>query len=100
MFVSYSDKNWSLGFDTRFLSASKYDPGARSAEYYADNTVPHRIYNDLSVRRRIKDTFELGFGINNVFDVKPPMYPGAYSGAGGRYDTIGRYFHITGKVTL
>jgi len=100
MFVSYSDQDWSLGFDTRFLSASKYDPAARSAEYYADNTVPHRIYNDLSVRRRIEDTFELGFGVNNLFDVKPPMYPGAYFGGGGRYDTIGRYFHLTGKITL
>lgn len=99
-YASYQTDNFGIGLDTRFLSASKYDPNAVSDEYYADNTVPARIYNDVNVRTRVNEQFELGLGINNIFDVKPPRFPGAYSGGGGRYDTMGRYFHATVKLAL
>jgi len=99
LLTSYSTDTYNISFDTRFISAAKFDPNV-SDEYYEQNSVPAKLYNDIAVQHIFADIFEVGVGIKNLFDVAPPYIPTLNTGGGGRYDTIGRYFFTTVKVKL
>lgn len=91
LLINYTIDDFTLSADTRFISASKYDPNV-GEEYYEINDVPAKVYNDLAVSYAVDDGMQIGAGVKNVFNVFPPALPGLYAGGGGRYDTMGRYF--------
>lgn len=97
IFVNYDIGRASIGLDTRYISKSKWNKNVQSDEVYEDNSVPTRIYNDLSFRYSLTDNLSLTGGINNVFDVKPPYMPSTYLGL-GYYDNVGRYFFTSVKA--
>ncbi|WP_253718129.1 TonB-dependent siderophore receptor [Sphingomonas sp. AP4-R1] len=98
--VSYDVGKFSAAVDTRFISAALYYPDAVSVEYVDQNRIPSRTYNDISVIYRINDGLSFGVGVNNVFNVEPPIFPGLESGGSGRYDAIGRYFFASLKAKI
>lgn len=98
--TSYSNKDLSIAFDTRFIGASKYDSTVTSNEFYEDNTIKSFVYNDLSITKTIQDKFDISFGINNIFDVKPPLFPSVQYDEGGYYDIVGRYFFTSFRVKI
>lgn len=96
--VSYDLGGLGLSVDTRFVSSALYYPNHVSAEYVDQNHIPSRTYNDVSAFYEFKNHLTLGMGINNLFNVTPPAFPGLESGASGNYDAIGRYFFVTAKM--
>lgn len=100
LYLGYDIGNFGASFDTRFISStvlSKNQPDY----YYGDaNHVPAKIYNNISFRYTIDDRYTLGLGVNNLLDVRPTDTIFVWAGAGGRYDTIGRYFFGTLSLKL
>lgn len=99
LLTTYSLSDYSVTLGTQFISASLFNPNA-IPDQYDDNSIPAMVYNDLSASRSFGDRFDLTFGVKNLFDAKPPMLPDVYSGGGGRYDTVGRYFFTRIGVKL
>jgi outer membrane receptor protein involved in Fe transport len=97
LLTSYDIGNFTVSLDTRFIGASKYDVNVDSEESYDDNTVPSRLYNDIAFRYRVTDDYMIGFGVNNVGNVKPPYMPTLYYNS-SMYDIVGRYFYANVKV--
>jgi iron complex outermembrane recepter protein len=91
--TAYEVGKVNVALETRFMSASTYDVNAISPESHPDNTVPAMVYNDLSLQYQIGD-HRIGFGIRNLFDVKPPNMPVLYADS-QTYDIVGRYFFTT-----
>ncbi len=99
LFTGYDLGRVSIGLDTRFVSATTYDVNAQSRESYDNNSIPARVYNDLSIRYDLGRGMSFGLGVNNLFNVYPPARPGVYEGS-VYYDNIGRYVHANVKVKL
>jgi outer membrane receptor protein involved in Fe transport len=97
LLTSYDIGNFTVSLDTRFIGASKYDVNVDSGESYDDNTVPSRLYNDIAFRYRVTDQYMVGFGVNNVANVKPPYMPTLYYNS-SMYDIVGRYFYANVKI--
>lgn len=97
LFANYDLGRVSVGLDTRFTGAAKFDVNATSDEQYSDNSVPGRLYNDLSVQYRISDEFSVSLIMNNLFDTKPPYMPTMFLGL-GYYDIVGRSFAVSAKA--
>lgn len=98
--TSYDIGKLSVALDTRFISATLVYPNNVGDEYVNENEIPSRTYNDLSAQVRVTQRLKVGAGVNNIFDVTPPVYPGTATGAGGRYDTVGRYFFATANLSF
>jgi len=51
-------------------------------------------YHDVSARWQINDTFEFGFGVRNLTDIKPPYFDWPLDGNTdpSTYDALGRYY--------
>jgi len=99
-FINYMIEDLSLNWNGRFVGSAMHDENAATKEVYEDNSVPSRMYNNLSASYNFDDEFRLTLGVNNLFDVEPPYMPGTYLGAAGRYDSVGRYFFISGKANF
>lgn len=99
LLASYKIGGLNVSLDTQFISASKYDVNVDSPESYDDNTVPSRIYNDLSVTYDVNDKYRVGFGIKKIGDVRPPYMPTLYYNS-SMYDIVGRYYFATIRVVL
>jgi outer membrane receptor protein involved in Fe transport len=66
-------------------------------QQFAGNEVDPKIYTDLQARFNFTPRYALYVGMNNAFDVKPPLIPTPYvqtstgtNTAAGAYDVIGR----------
>jgi len=99
LITSYDLDTFGISLTTRFISKARYDVNALTDEQYEDNSVPARIYNDLALNYMVDERFNLTFGVSNVFNVDPPLFPGANYG-GGQYDTAGRRFYATARMNL
>lgn len=99
-FVNYELNDLSLTWNGRFVGSAMHDENAATDEVYEDNSVPSRMYNDVSVSYDFQEKYRLTFGVNNVFDVEPPYMPGTYLGASGRYDVIGRYLFVSARANF
>lgn len=101
--------NTNLGYDVgrfgmqlqgRFISASKYDNTYVEGVDINDNSVPSRLYVNLSAQYKLLDSdlgnVEIFAVINNLLDKDPPLVPVYGVGATNfaYYDAIGR----AGKV--
>ncbi|NJC09060.1 TonB-dependent receptor plug domain-containing protein [Polymorphobacter fuscus] len=91
LLTSFDTERYTVSLGTQFISAAKVDPNV-SEEFYDDNDIPAMVYNDVQVTRRFDNGLEIGLGIKNLLDTKPPYNPATLYGGGGRYDPIGRTF--------
>ncbi len=68
-------------------------------QYATDLRLKSRSYIDLSASFSVKDVYKLNIGVNNVFDIDPPLVGGSNCPSGSCngntysqvYDTLGRY---------
>jgi len=97
--LAYNIGKFGIANNTRIIGASQYDVNAMSDEVYSKNRVPHKIYNDFALSFAPVDDFNMTFGLRNVFDVKPAYYPTLFLNS-GVYDQVGRYFFVSGNITL
>jgi outer membrane receptor for ferrienterochelin and colicin len=99
--------NFDVSINWRYVSAVKVaaaspNPILASPYDQADYVLASRSYVDLGVDWRVNDQFELRAGVNNVFDMDPPVvgtdwqagitansntYPGVY-------DALGRWLFV------
>ena len=89
-------RSFSLAWSVRYIAASKVDIDD-SLLFDNDNNVASRTYNDVYATYVFaKPQVQLSFGINNLFNVAPPLNASTYegTGAGALYDNIGRYFFM------
>lgn len=63
------------------------DPDAAPFPYYKA-----KLYNDLRIEADVNDEFSAYFGVDNVFDVRPPLDL-LGTEAGSPYDPTGRFFY-------
>lgn len=99
--VGYTLNDLRLGLNTRYISSTNYGVGPHiTSEYYDYNDIPSRLYHDLSFGYRINDNIHLSAGVNNVLDQDPPIFPHTIYGAGGRYDTVGRWYFLNLDVNF
>ncbi|MDG2533842.1 TonB-dependent receptor [Sphingomonas sp. HITSZ_GF] len=93
--IAYSDGGLNLAWNTRYVGKSSLDV-QRTSEYNGFLKVDQRFYHDVFASYKLPSDFTLQFGINNLFDTKPPRTPSTYTGAfdGSLYDNIGRSFYI------
>ncbi len=82
--------------DWRYIGGVNLDNGATGT---ADSHIPSYSYFDLSALWRVKDKYTFSIGVNNIFDIQPPVI-GANEllgtfGNGNTfpqvYDALGRY---------
>jgi outer membrane receptor protein involved in Fe transport len=94
--TTYDVGNFGVALSTRYWGDGKGNVNATSEEQYDDNTVPSRMYNDLSGRYSFGD-HTVNLSVNNLFDVKPPQMafgePGIYANS-TVYDLVGRYYSV------
>jgi outer membrane receptor protein involved in Fe transport len=104
LMTSYSIGKITVGVNTRFISATEYDP-TKSLEYYEFQHIPAYVYNDVTLNFRATRQLTLSAGVKNISNVQVPLElyantisphlaNGSTSGAAGAayYDAIGRYF--------
>jgi iron complex outermembrane receptor protein len=88
-----------LHLATRWVGEAKYN-NAYTAEDINDNSVPSRVYFDVSGRYKLdvfgKEGLQVFAGVKNLFDRDPPPVPvnfiDPYATNPTFYDVIGRYF--------
>ncbi len=97
-FASYSLDKFNLAWSTQFRGASLHATDAASDETFDTNRVPSYWNHDLSMGLDVSEQFRFTFGINNLFDAKPPQVPDTYTGGDGVFDVVGRSFFVGAKV--
>ena len=101
LYLAYTLGDFSIGLNNQFIGAAVTSQNHASPEYYGEfNKVPAKVYTNLSLRHTIDERYTLGFGVNNVLNVKPTDTANVWNGGAGRYDTIGRYFFGTLSLKL
>jgi len=90
---------FSIAWTMRYISPTKADLNV-GPEYRDDNNVARRLYNDIYVKYDVTSKFQVGAGVNNIFDAHPPFSADTYTGTfgGSLYDNIGTYFFLTAGV--
>ncbi len=116
--ATYGAGPYSINWTTTYLSpltdtvrdefAETADALGLSNEIASHNEIGSRFYHDVQVRARVGDRqgMELFFGVNNLFDRKPPkledtVFYGTVTGtttAADIYDPIGRRFYAGAQV--
>lgn len=96
LLTSYQIGKFGISLDTQFRSATNVNVNSTSNEQYEDYSISPYVLNNLSMRYDVTEKYQIGFGINNVFGVKAPYYPGTY--ASTIFDQVGRYFY--GSIAL
>jgi outer membrane receptor protein involved in Fe transport len=99
LLTTYDLGKVSIALDSRFMSASTLVLNTDSDEAYPDNSVPSRLYNDLTVQYKIDERYRIGVGVRNLFDVMPPYMPTVYQNS-TVYDIVGRSFYVTANLKL
>jgi len=112
-FVGYSTENWGVNWTSRFLGSAKADTTIAEGAFTDDqgndlNDIGSIWYHDLQATYSFgEDGPELAAGVKNLFDKNPPIITGpartavsAGTTAGGIYDTRGRFFYLSGKVSF
>ncbi|MDE8654480.1 TonB-dependent receptor plug domain-containing protein [Novosphingobium album (ex Liu et al. 2023)] len=96
LLTAYHIGKFGVSFDTQFRSATNVNVNSTSDEQYDDYSIPAYVLNNLALQFDITDEYQIGFGVNNIFGVKAPNYPGTY--ASTIFDQVGRYFY--GSISL
>ncbi|MFL6657688.1 MAG: TonB-dependent receptor domain-containing protein [Massilia sp.] len=107
--LGYKWSSFNISSNTTIIGRSSLDN-----TFLADFDLPpnaitfkRKIYNDFQLSYEVRKQWELYFGIDNAFDVKPPAIisglPGNTTGAetdAGTYDAIGRRYYVGLRVTM
>lgn len=116
--ATYGAGPYSINWTTTYLSpltdtvrdefAETADALGLSNDIASHNEISSRFYHDVQVRARVGDRqgMELFFGVNNLFDRKPPkledtVFYGTITGtttAADIYDPIGRRFYAGAQI--
>lgn len=94
--LNYRLGRFSAGLDTRYRAKSKVST-TWSEEMYDRPYAESVLYNDLSLAYAFEQTWTVGAGVNNLFDVEPPNTAQTYL-EGGIYDVVGRTFFLRTKA--
>jgi outer membrane receptor protein involved in Fe transport len=97
--TAYEVNNFNIALTTRYISSSAFDLNVDSDEAYPSNHVPSKVYNDLSLQYDIKKRYQIGLGVDNLFDVMPTYMPTIYQD-NRFYGIVGRYFFATARATF
>ncbi|WP_161811938.1 TonB-dependent receptor domain-containing protein [Steroidobacter agaridevorans] len=97
--TEYEIDRFNVALTTRYISSAAFDLNVDSDEAYPRNRVPAKIYNDLSVQVDLWDNYEVGIGVENLFDVMPTYMPTIYQD-NTVYGIVGRYFYATVRATF
>jgi iron complex outermembrane receptor protein len=97
--TAYKWNDFNVALTTRYISSAKFDLNVDSDEAYPKNRVPSKIYNDLAVQFDLKNRYQIGIGVENLFDVMPTYMPTIYQD-NRVYGIIGRYFYGTIRATF
>lgn len=83
------------------VDASSSDPTLYNEDliFETDKRLKSRSYIDLSTSFSVRDVYKVNIGVNNVFDIDPPLVGGSNCPSGSCngntyaqvYDTLGRY---------
>jgi outer membrane receptor protein involved in Fe transport len=92
-------QGFQVSVDWRYIGSVNLDTGATGT---ADSHIPEYSYFDLSMQYRIKDRYTFRVGVNNLFDLDPPVIGSgelpATVGNGNTfpqvYDALGRYIFM------
>jgi outer membrane receptor protein involved in Fe transport len=90
---------FNVSVDWRYIGAVNVDTGATGA---ADSHIPEYSYFDVAMQYRVKDKYTFRVGVNNIFDLDPPIIGSgelpATVGNGNTfpqvYDSLGRYIFL------
>ena len=98
--TNYSQDNWSLRYAIKVIGRSTaLDLGTGSTWGYIANNV---VYNNMSATYNITKKTTITLGIDNIFDVNPPVIAGDLSAANtlsnSGYDYLGRYMYLKIKA--
>ena len=92
---------FSLAWTVRYIGASEIN--VDTPLLYNDNKVASRTYNDLYATYTFdQPKVQLALGVNNLFNVAPPLTGATYegTGTGALFDNIGTYFFLRATVKL
>lgn len=110
--IGYSGGPFAISAVTRYVGEQNINVVGDGLPTYDNNQVAPQVYEDIYIRYNWK-RFAFFAGINNLFDIKPPLYPTVYSGgnypdgnsaapqngqANAILDNTGRY--VFGGVTV
>jgi outer membrane receptor protein involved in Fe transport len=77
---------------------------ASNAARNQNGTLPHRMYVDLNAKFEFSESLEIFGGMNNLFDLQPPILgfgPGGDSNSDPQtFDPLGRSFFIGARVAF
>jgi outer membrane receptor protein involved in Fe transport len=93
----------SASLDWRYIGAVNVDSAGTPGQ--VDSHIPSYSYFDLAAQWRVKDRYTFSIGVNNIFDIQPPIVGGENTdtiNANGNtfpqvYDPLGRY--IFARIT-
>jgi len=90
----------SASLDWRYIGPAKVDVAGVPGRI--DSHIPSYSYFDLAAQWRLKDRYTFNVGVNNIFDIQPPLIGAGNSDstyANGNtypqiYDPLGRYLFV------
>ena len=93
--ATYTLDDLIVTWNTRYVGSSVFD--RQRIERFGVLHNDARFYHDLVMSYELPSQLNLQFGINNLFDTKPPRVPGVSEGIsnGVFYDNIGRNFFLS-----
>ncbi len=106
--TTYSNDQLEFNWQLRYEGSQSFDGGAGGP------TFQPILYNDISLHYHITDQITPYFGVNNLFNVTPPLVTQEFQQTGGGvtaavsgtntvpdvYDIIGRYIYFGVKYTM
>jgi outer membrane receptor protein involved in Fe transport len=106
--TTYSNDNLEFNWQLRYVGSQSYDGGEGGP------TFQPIVYNDISLHYHITDQLTPYIGVNNLFNVQPPIVTEEYQQTGGGvtyavtgtntvpdvYDVIGRYIYFGVKYQM
>ncbi len=106
--LGYSDESFDVNWQLRYEGSQSYDGGQGGP------TFSPFVYNDLSIHYHLTDQITPYVGVNNLFDVSPPLVTQEFQQTGGGvtsaitgtntvpdiYDIIGRFVYFGVKFKM
>lgn len=105
----FSRDDFSLSWTARYFSSIRDTLDPATAPDPVFNNVSSKFYNDFQARFTIDEDrrLEMYVGVDNAFDVKPPILPNGLTASGQigtetaqEYDVFGRYFYAGARVNF
>lgn len=102
--VNYRIDQFTINYNNRYIGQARTSPFATGAT--RDVVIGDRSYSNLRLAWDATEKFQVYFGVNNLLDVKPPLFPSGTSGTQaldvipGYYDIFGRSYFTGVRVRM